>query len=80
MEADFKLRAGRRTLQAGYFNGQTFKVCEKSAPGMVSPLAKANAYIMISENSSFIAKEKIVKVLPIRFGFNSKNRVSLVSD
>lgn len=79
MKDDYKLRAGRRTLVPGYFNGINFKVHEKFAPGMVSPLASSNAYIMISEESSILEKGSTVKVLPIRFGFNSDKQISLVS-
>ncbi|MEA3371124.1 MAG: gephyrin-like molybdotransferase Glp, partial [Campylobacterota bacterium] len=51
---DYKLRAGRRTLVPGFFDGDCFEVCENFAPGMVSPLANANGYIMISEECGFL--------------------------
>ena len=79
MENEFKLKAGRRTLLPGYFNGTTFKACDKSAPGMVTPLAIASAYIIISEKISLIKSGDDVKVLPIRFEFNSKINVNLVT-
>ena len=79
MESDFKLRAGRNTLLPGYFNGTTFKACDKSAPGMVTPLAIANSYIIISETVSLIKSRDEVKVLPIRFEFTSKTSVDLAT-
>ncbi len=79
MQEAYKLRAGRRTLVPGYFNGTSFKVLDKFAPGMVSPLASSNAYIMISEEASLIEKDSTVKVLPIRFGFNSEVKVDLIT-
>ena len=79
MQDDYKLRAGRRTLVPGYFDGKAFKVHAKFAPGMVSPLASSNAYIMISEETSLVEKDSTVKVLPIRFGFNTTEQVSLIT-
>jgi len=79
MKNDFKLRAGRRTLLPGYFDGVTFKACCKSAPGMVSPLAVSNSYIIISEEKSFIKAGDEVKILPINFEFNSKENMDLVT-
>lgn len=79
MHEDFKLRAGRRTLLPGYFDGSSFTPSKNSSPGMVKPLSSANSYIMVSEECSHLAKGTIVKVLPIRFGFNSSEQVSLVT-
>ena len=79
MKDDYKLRAGRRTLVPGFFDGEFFTPCEKFAPGMVSPLANANAYIMIDESCGLIKKDSFVNVIPTRFSFNSKEQVSLVS-
>lgn len=79
MKVDYKLKAGRRTLVPGYFDGETFNPCEKFVPGMVSPLAQSNSYIMISEECSGFAKEDEVKVIPTRFIFTSCKNKSLVS-
>ncbi len=79
MKSDFTLKQGRRTLVPGFFNGQSFEPCSKFAPGMVSPLATSNAYIMIDESCGFLAKDTTVKVIPTRFAFTSKDQVSLVS-
>ncbi|MEN8303583.1 MAG: molybdopterin molybdotransferase MoeA [Campylobacterota bacterium] len=76
---DYKLRAGRRTLVPGYFDGEYFEVCEHFAPGMVSPLANANGYIMISEECGFLESESSVKVIPTKFSFTSREMKSLVS-
>jgi len=79
MAEDFKLRAGRRTLLPGYFNGSNFTPSKNFAPGMVKPLSVANSYIMISEDCALIEAGRTVKVLPIRFAFNSNEQKSLVS-
>jgi len=77
---DYKLRAGRRTLVPGYFDGEYFEVCEHFAPGMVSPLANANGYIMISEECGFLESESKVKVIPTKFSFTSREMKSLVTN
>ncbi|WP_455757047.1 molybdopterin molybdotransferase MoeA [Sulfurimonas sp.] len=79
MKVDYKLKAGRRSLVPGYFDGETFNPCKKFAPGMVSPLANSNSYIMISENCGMLNKDDEVKVIPTRFIFTSCKIPDLVS-
>ncbi len=79
MKSDYKLRAGRRTLVPGYFDGVHFEVCNHFAPGMVSPLGHSNAYIMISEECRFLEAESSVKIIPINFSFTTNQIKSLVS-
>nr|WP_321266772.1 gephyrin-like molybdotransferase Glp [uncultured Sulfurimonas sp.] len=75
---DYKQKKGRISLVPGYFDGSSFEVCEKFAPGMVSPLATSNAYIMVDENIESLASNDKVKVISTRFTFTSKNKVSLL--
>ncbi len=77
---DYKLRAGRRTLVPGFFDGEFFSTCEKFAPGMVSPLAKANSYIMIDESCGLLKKDSFVKVIPTKFSFTTTKQKSLVTN
>ncbi|MFA6192251.1 MAG: molybdopterin molybdotransferase MoeA [Sulfurimonas sp.] len=79
MKEDYKIKAGTRTLIPGYFDGAFFKPCEKFAPGMVSPLAISNCYIMVDEICAFLGCESSVKIIPTRFSFRSQERVDLVS-
>jgi len=79
LEGDLKLKKGRITLVPGYFNGSSFSICEKFAPGMVSPLSYSNSYIMVDEGIEFIASQSVVKVLPIRFGFSSNVKIDFLS-
>jgi molybdopterin molybdotransferase len=76
---DYKLKKGRITLVPGYFNGSSFEPCRKFAPGMVSPLASSNSYIMVEEGVQQIEAGRVVKVIPIRFCFSSKEELSLVT-
>lgn len=79
MKNDYKLKKGRITLVPGYFDGSSFEVCKKFAPGMVSPLASSNSYIMIDEGVEFIASNDSVKVIPIRFCFTNEKEINLLS-
>ncbi|WP_294960723.1 gephyrin-like molybdotransferase Glp [Sulfurimonas sp.] len=79
MKNDYKLKKGRISLVPGYFDGSSFEPCEKFAPGMVSPLASSNSYIMINDSVESIKSGEVVKILPVRFSFTSKEKVSLVS-
>lgn len=79
MADDYKIKKGRRTLVPGFFDGSSFSPYKKFAPGMISPLAYSNAYIIIDENCEFLEKGCEVKVLPTRFSFTSDKSVNLVS-
>ncbi|QOY51894.1 molybdopterin molybdotransferase MoeA [Candidatus Sulfurimonas baltica] len=79
MATDYRLKAGRRTLVPGFFDGNSFAPYEKFAPGMISPLATSNSYIIIDESVGFLAKESSVKIIPTRFYFTSKESSDLVS-
>ena len=79
LKNDLAFKAGRRTLMPGYFDGSSFEVCDKFAPGMVSPLAKSNAIIMINETCKELKAGDLVKVIPTRFAFYAKEKQNLIS-
>jgi molybdopterin molybdotransferase len=79
LKSDFKLKRGRRTLVPGFFDGTSFEPHNKIAPGMISPLATSNSYIIIDKDCSLLAEGSSVKVIPTRFTFNSEEIVDLVS-
>jgi len=79
MEKEYKIKKGRRTLIPGYFDGASFMACEKFAPGMVSPLAKSNGFIMVDEACETLACGASVKVIPTRFSFTRESRGDLVT-
>ena len=72
MKDTYKLRKGKRTLVPGFFDGEFFIHCAKFAPGMVSPLAHANAYIMIDEECEVLDINAIVNIIPTRFTFTKE--------
>jgi len=79
MKNDYTLKAGRRTLVPGVFDGEFFEVCAHFAPGMVSPLAQSNAYIIIDESCSHLAHNASVKVISTKFSFTRNEFKSLTT-
>jgi len=77
LKEPYKSRPGRNTLVPGIYDGETFQVCEKYAPGMVSPLAKSNAVIFVDAGVSELDAGASVKIIPTRFSFNSSEACSL---
>ena len=77
LKLPYTSRPGRNTLVPGHFDGESFLVCDKYAPGMVSPLAKGNALIFVDASVSELEAGAAVKVIPTRFCFNSAEQKSL---
>ncbi len=79
MKDDYKIKRGRRTLVPGYFDGVHFEPCPNFTPGMVSPLANSNSYIMIDEDCASLKEGNSVKIIPTQFCFTTPQRKSLVT-
>jgi len=79
MKNEFHSKAGRRSLIPGYFDGESFEVIEKFAPGMITPLANANAFMMIDESISKLAKDAPVKIIPTQWSLTTTHANSLVT-
>ena len=79
MKEAYALKAGRRTLVPGLFDGEYFTPSSHFAPGMISPLAQSNAYIMVDESCSKLQKESSVKVISTKFSFLSVKQTNLSS-
>ena len=79
MKHDFTLRPGRRTLLPGFYDGEFFDVCDKFAPGMISPLAASNGFIMVDESCAKLAAGDEIRLIPTRFAWRSKTPLLLVS-
>jgi molybdopterin molybdotransferase len=69
MKETYRLRAGRRTIVPGVFDGEFFTACENFAPGMISPLAYSNGFIMIDESLASLEANKTVKFISTKFSF-----------
>lgn len=79
MQCDTNVKAGRRTLLPGFYDGQTFRVCEKFAPGMISPLAISNGYIMLDESCKALHAGDDVRFIPTRMPWRGGASRPLIS-
>jgi molybdopterin molybdotransferase len=79
MKDNYMIKQGRRSLIPGFYDGEFFIPVEKFAPGMVSPLAKCNGWIMVDEDVSLIEKNSVVKMIPTRYSLTCKEQESLVT-
>lgn len=76
---NYHCRPGRNTLVPGYFDGEYFKICDKYAPGMVSPLATGNAFIFVDAHVSELKEGTLVKVISTHFSFNTSEQKPLMT-
>ena len=78
MGAPFTMKKGRRSLIPGWFDGESFTPSEKFAPGMVLPLSKANAFMMVDASVEGFEQGSSVKIIPTRWCMSSEVQKSLV--
>lgn len=79
MAHPFKMKKGRRSLIPGWFDGFTFTPSPKFGPGMVLPLSKANAYMMVDAEVEGFETGSEVKVIPTRWCMTSETNRSVVT-
>ena len=77
MGGEYRLRAGRHSVVLGSFDGRYFTPLAQQSPGMVSPLSKADGMIIIEPSTSIIDRDKIVKMIPIKWELNSCELVDI---
>ena len=79
VDETFALKSGKRSLLPGFFDGSTFAPALKFSPGMISPLANCNGFIMIDASVSKFESGAVVKFIPTRFSFTCKEVKDLLS-
>ncbi len=75
----FKMKKGRRSLIPGWFDGASFTPSEKFGPGMVLPLSRANAYMMVDASVEGFEKDAVIKIIPTRWCMSSEKQSSLIT-
>ena len=75
----FKMKKGRRSLIPGWFDGESFTPSEKFSPGMVLPLSRANAFIMVDESVEGFTQGDKVKIIPTRWCMSAAVQSSLIT-
>ncbi|MEW5831986.1 MAG: gephyrin-like molybdotransferase Glp [Campylobacterota bacterium] len=79
MGEDFRVKKGRRALIPGWYDGESFTPSPKFGPGMVLPLSRANAYVMVDAALERLEKGSEVKVIPTRWPFSAFEKNSLIT-
>jgi len=69
MGEDMSNKKGRTTLIPGFFDGEYFNPSAKRSPGMVGVLHNCNAIMVLNKQNEFLAKDTVVKILPINWKF-----------
>jgi len=75
----FTMKKGRRSLIPGWFDGTSFTPSEKFGPGMVLPLSRANAFMMVDASVEGFEKDAVVKIIPTRWCMSSEKQTSLIT-
>lgn len=79
MAQPFAMKKGRRSLIPGWFAGNTFTPSPKFGPGMVLPLSRANAFMMVDAQVEGFEAGAEVKIVPTRWCMCSNVQNSLVT-
>ncbi len=75
----FTMKKGRRSLIPGWYDGASFTPSPKFGPGMVLPLSRANAYMMVDASVEGFEAGASVRIIPTRWCMGSDIQRSLVT-
>lgn len=75
----FTMKKGRRSLIPGWFSGENFVPSPNFGPGMVLPLSRANAFMMVDACVEEFKEGSAVKIIPTRWCMSSQDQNSLVT-
>jgi len=79
MKEDFFQRAGKYTVVPGYYDGEFFSPIEKRSPGMISPLAKSNAFMITDDKLAEIKKDETVLLIPTRWQMCTQEKSEIIT-
>lgn len=79
MKEDFAQRAGKYTVVPGYYDGEFFSPIEKRSPGMISPLAQSNAFMITDDKISEIKKGETLLLIPTRWQICTKEKSEIIT-
>ncbi len=74
LKEDIKNRPKREVAIPGFFDRKYFIPSKKRGPGMVTPLSKANGYIVLYRDVESLKEGSRVKFIPIKFEFTAKEK------
>ena len=79
IKEDFSQRAGKYTVVPGFYDGEFFAPIEKRSPGMVSPLAQSNAFMITDDKIAEIKKDVEVLLIPTRWQMCTQEKKELIT-
>ncbi len=79
MKNDFMQRAGKYTVIPGYYDGEFFEPVKKRSPGMVSPLASSNAFMITDDKIAEIKQEETVLLVPTRWQVCTQEKSDIIT-
>ncbi|MBN2722090.1 MAG: molybdopterin molybdotransferase MoeA [Campylobacterales bacterium] len=68
----FRLKSGKYSVILGQYDGNFFHPLLSQAPNQVSTLKDANSLMITTPNIEYIEKNKIIKIIPIRYMMDYK--------
>jgi molybdopterin molybdotransferase len=74
MKNEHQFRAGKNSVILGQWDGASFEVLQGQKPGMVSPLDKADGFIVTTKEISHLKKGQEVKMIAIKLDFKSDKK------
>lgn len=77
MKHDYTLRGGKYAVILGTFDGKSFEALSPQMPGMVSPMQKADGFILLRPDVKIVKKNSSVVMLPIKWELCSSKKEAL---
>ena len=79
MGTGFSQRAGKYTVVPGYYDGEFFNPVEKRSPGMISPLAQSNAFMITDDKVAIIKENETILLIPTRWQLCTKEKSEIIT-
>ena len=79
MKEDFSQRAGKYTVVPGFYDGEFFEPIHKRSPGMISPLAQSNAFMITDDKVSEIKEGEYVLLIPTRWQVCTQEKSEIIT-
>ncbi len=79
LKEPFQAKTKRRTLIPGTYDGSCFIPLKHFAPGMITPLARTNGFIIVDANCDMLDQDQEVKFISTHFSFRSKTFQDMIT-
>lgn len=79
MKNDFSQKAGKYTVIPGYYDGEFFSPVEKRSPGMISPLAQSNSFMITDNKIDEIKAGETILLIPTRWQLCTQERREIIT-